>query len=396
MKKYDKIADLTNKLLEEIGEDPKREGLIKTPLRVAKAWKFFSNGYKQNLDDIINNAIFNEDSKDMVVVRDVEFFSLCEHHLLPFFGKAHVAYIPDGKVIGLSKIPRIIDMFSRRLQVQERLTRQISETVKDVLEPVGVAVIMEGQHMCMQMRGVEKQSRSSAASDVYKRQEQSFCQSLAYEEIHMAVTYNILDLGKSHYNDAWKLQKRLQSQRISGQIDDQLLLVEHFPVYTLGKNTPREHLLTKESDNISIIQTDRGGDITFHGPGQLVGYPILDLNQYKRSITWYMRELEQLIIDVLKEYDINAERKKGLTGVWGKGKKIAALGVRISKWVTMHGFSLNINPDLKYYQGIIPCGIKDYGVTSMADLLGNDVPDMSEIKETLVQHFIAKFSIYKN
>ena len=212
----------------------------------------------------------------------------------------------------------------------------------------------------------------------------------------MAVTYNILDLGKSHYNDAWKLQKRLQSQRISGQIDDQLLLVEHFPVYTLGKNTPREHLLTKESDNISIIQTDRGGDITFHGPGQLVGYPILDLNQYKRSITWYMRELEQLIIDVLKEYDINAERKKGLTGVWVKGEKIAALGVRISKWVTMHGFSLNINPDLKYYQGIIPCGIKDYGVTSMADLLGNDVPDMSEIKDTLVQHFIAKFSVYKN
>ena len=212
----------------------------------------------------------------------------------------------------------------------------------------------------------------------------------------MAVTYNILDLGKSHYNDAWELQKRLQSQRISGQIDDQLLLVEHFPVYTLGKNTPKEHLLTKESDNISIIQTDRGGDITFHGPGQLVGYPILDLNQYKRSISWYMRELEQLIIDVLKEYDINAERKKGLTGVWVKGKKIAALGVRISKWVTMHGFSLNINSDLKYYQGIIPCGIKDYGVTSMADLLGNDVPDMSEIKDTLVQHFIAKFSIYKN
>ena len=212
----------------------------------------------------------------------------------------------------------------------------------------------------------------------------------------MAVKYNILDLGKSHYNDAWELQKRLQSQRISGQIDDQLLLVEHFPVYTLGKNTPKEHLLTKESDNISIIQTDRGGDITFHGPGQLVGYPILDLNQYKRSISWYMRELEQLIIDVLKEYDINAGRKKGLTGVWVKGKKIAALGVRISKWVTMHGFSLNINPDLKYYQGIIPCGITEYGVTSMADLLNDDVPNMSEIKYTLVKHFIAIFSVYKN
>ena len=166
MNEHDNIVDLTDKLLEEIGEDPKREGLIKTPLRVAKAWNFFSNGYKQNLDDIINNAIFNEDSKDMVVVRDVEFFSLCEHHLLPFFGKAHVAYIPDGKVIGLSKIPRIIDMFSRRLQVQERLTRQISETVKDVLEPVGVAVIMEGQHMCMQMRGVEKQSSLATTSSM--------------------------------------------------------------------------------------------------------------------------------------------------------------------------------------------------------------------------------------
>ena len=166
MKEYDNIAELTNKLLEEIGEDPKREGLIKTPLRVSKAWKFFSNGYKQNLDDIINNAIFNESSKDMVIVRDVEFFSLCEHHLLPFFGKAHVAYIPNGKVIGLSKIPRIIDMFSRRLQVQERLTRQISETVKDVLEPVGVAVIMEGQHMCMQMRGVEKQSSLATTSSM--------------------------------------------------------------------------------------------------------------------------------------------------------------------------------------------------------------------------------------
>ena len=129
MKEYEKIADLTSKLLEEIGEDPKREGLVKTPSRVAKAWKFFSNGYNQNLDDIINNAIFSEGGKDMIVVRDIEFFSLCEHHLLPFFGKAHVAYIPNGRVIGLSKVPKIIDMFSRRLQVQERLTRQIAETV---------------------------------------------------------------------------------------------------------------------------------------------------------------------------------------------------------------------------------------------------------------------------
>ena len=166
MKENEKIKDLTLSLLKEIGEDPAREGLLKTPSRVSKAWGFFSDGYKQDLNKIINNAVFNEDGKDMVVVRDIEFFSLCEHHLLPFFGKAHVAYIPNGKVIGLSKIPRIIDMFSRRLQIQERLTRQLAEAVKDVLDPIGVAVIMEGQHMCMQMRGVEKQSSLATTSSM--------------------------------------------------------------------------------------------------------------------------------------------------------------------------------------------------------------------------------------
>ena len=162
----DKIKNLTKQLLEEIGEDPSREGLLKTPSRVSKAWSFFSRGYNQDLDEIINNAVFNEDATDMVVVRDVEFFSLCEHHLIPFFGRAHVAYLPNGKVIGLSKIPRIIDMFSRRLQVQERLTRQIAETVKEILDPIGVAVIMEGQHMCMQMRGVEKQNSLTTTSSM--------------------------------------------------------------------------------------------------------------------------------------------------------------------------------------------------------------------------------------
>ena len=162
----DKIENLTKQLIESIGEDPSREGLLKTPSRVSKAWSFFSGGYNQDLDKIINNAVFNEDATDMVVVRDVEFFSLCEHHLIPFFGRAHVAYLPNGKVIGLSKIPRIIDMFSRRLQVQERLTRQIAETVKEILDPIGVAVIMEGQHMCMQMRGVEKQNSLTTTSSM--------------------------------------------------------------------------------------------------------------------------------------------------------------------------------------------------------------------------------------
>ena len=162
----DKIENLTKQLIEEIGEDPSREGLLKTPSRVSKAWSFFSGGYNQDIDKIINNAVFNEDATDMVVVRDVEFFSLCEHHLIPFFGRAHVAYLPNGKVIGLSKIPRIIDMFSRRLQVQERLTRQIAETVKEILDPIGVAVIMEGQHMCMQMRGVEKQNSLTTTSSM--------------------------------------------------------------------------------------------------------------------------------------------------------------------------------------------------------------------------------------
>lgn len=211
----------------------------------------------------------------------------------------------------------------------------------------------------------------------------------------MGLSHNILDLGLSDYNDTWKLQKKLQSKRILGEIEDHLLLVEHPPVFTLGKNASKQHIINN-SEDVSIIQTDRGGNITFHGPGQLVCYPILDLNHYKRSITWYMRELEQLIINVLGEYDIKASRKKGLTGTWVKDKKIAALGVRISRWVTMHGFSLNINPDLNFYKHIIPCGIKEYGVTSMAKIMGNEVPSMDEVKTKMTKHFTKNFVGYKN
>ena len=163
------ITKLIEKLLQEVGEDPTREGLLKTPARVAKSWAYFSRGYNEDLDDVVNNAIFHEASKDMIVVRDVEFFSHCEHHLLPFFGKAHVGYIPNGKVIGLSEIPRIIDMYARRLQVQERLTHQIADAIKDVLKPNGVAVVMEGRHMCMQMRGVEKQNSLATTSTMLGR-----------------------------------------------------------------------------------------------------------------------------------------------------------------------------------------------------------------------------------
>lgn len=161
-----KIQKLIKELLIQIGEDPNREGIAKTPERVAKAWQFLSKGYDQDLESIINNAIFTEDYDEMVTIKDIDFFSLCEHHLLPFFGKAHVAYIPDGKIVGLSKIPRIVEMFSRRLQVQERMTQQIAETLNKVLHPKGVAVVLEGAHMCMQMRGVEKQNSYATTSSM--------------------------------------------------------------------------------------------------------------------------------------------------------------------------------------------------------------------------------------
>lgn len=211
----------------------------------------------------------------------------------------------------------------------------------------------------------------------------------------MAIAYNIIDLGISEFKDTWNLQKELQEKRILGEIEDQLILVEHPAVYTLGKNASKEHIL-KRKEGVSVIQTDRGGNITFHGPGQLVGYPILDLNFYKRSITWYMRELEQLMIDVLKEYGIEGSTKKGLTGTWVKDHKIAALGVRISRWVTMHGFSLNISPDLRYYKDIIPCGIQEYGVTSMAMIMGEEVPSMDEVKIKMVDYFKNRFVGFKN
>jgi GTP cyclohydrolase I len=160
----DPIAESIEKILSALGEDPKREGLLRTPERGEKALRFLTSGYEANIEEIVNGAIFHEKCDEMVLVKDIEFFSLCEHHMLPFHGKAHVAYMPNHKIIGLSKIPRIVDMFARRLQVQERLTLQIAQCIQDVLQPRGVGVILEARHFCMMMRGVEKQHSGTVTS----------------------------------------------------------------------------------------------------------------------------------------------------------------------------------------------------------------------------------------
>ncbi len=158
------LANNIKQLLAEIGENPEREGLIKTPERVAKSLGFLTNGYDKNPAEILKSAMFSEEYSQMVLVKDIELYSLCEHHMLPFFGKAHVAYIPNGHIVGLSKIPRVVDVFARRLQVQERLTDEIKDCLQDTLNPKGVAVVIEAQHLCMQMRGVQKQHSSTTSS----------------------------------------------------------------------------------------------------------------------------------------------------------------------------------------------------------------------------------------
>ncbi len=155
---------IIREMLERVGEDPEREGLLKTPLRVAKSMDFLTSGYRTSVEEVVNGAIFDEGAEDMVVVKDIEFYSMCEHHMLPFYGKAHVAYIPNGKIIGLSKLARIVDVFARRLQVQERLTSQVAQALEDLLEPAGVAVTTDAAHFCMMMRGVQKQGSTTVTS----------------------------------------------------------------------------------------------------------------------------------------------------------------------------------------------------------------------------------------
>lgn len=159
-----KMEETIRQLLIGVGEDPSREGLLKTPLRVAESMKFLTKGYSENAQTILNGAVFKEKYSEMVIVKDIDFFSMCEHHLLPFYGRVHVAYIPKGRIVGLSKIPRLVEMFSRRLQVQERMTQEIAQTIFDALNPEGVGVVCEARHLCMMMRGIEKQSSRATTS----------------------------------------------------------------------------------------------------------------------------------------------------------------------------------------------------------------------------------------
>jgi len=160
----DPLAELAHGILTEIGEDTSRDGLERTPDRVATAWRFLTTGYSQTLADVLNEAVFDEECDEMVVVKDIELYSLCEHHMLPFIGKAHVAYVPDGKIVGLSKIPRIVEMYSRRLQVQERLTIEVASAIEEAIGPKGVGVVIEAAHLCMMMRGVQKQNSRAVTS----------------------------------------------------------------------------------------------------------------------------------------------------------------------------------------------------------------------------------------
>ncbi len=164
---YEVIEKLVHGLIQEVGEDPAREGLKKTPHRVAKAYEFLTQGYRKDIKEVLNGAVFNEKYDEMVIVKDIDFYSMCEHHLLPFYGKVHIAYIPDGKIVGLSKIPRIVDVFARRLQVQERMTQEIGATLEEYLIPRGVAVVVEAYHMCMMMRGVQKQNSITTTSAMH-------------------------------------------------------------------------------------------------------------------------------------------------------------------------------------------------------------------------------------
>ena len=197
---------------------------------------------------------------------------------------------------------------------------------------------------------------------------------------------NYIYLKEQKYEPVWELQKQLHSLVKNNKLPDLVLFLEHEHVYTLGKNSNEDFLLNNRSEKADVVRTDRGGQVTYHGPGQLVGYPIINLNFHKKSISWFMRSLEQIVLNMLLEFNVIGERKSGYPGVWVEDEKICAMGVRIAQWVTMHGFAININPDMKYFEGIIPCGILDHGVTSLKELSSEDVTN-KKIISILMKNF---------
>jgi lipoyl(octanoyl) transferase len=204
----------------------------------------------------------------------------------------------------------------------------------------------------------------------------------------------VVNLGTTKYADAWELQKEIFSARLSQRIGDVLLLTEHESVFTFGKGADKNHLLADDEElakkKIDMFWIDRGGDVTYHGPGQIVGYPIIDLNNHYNDVHRYLRDLEEMIIRTLEEYSVHGSREKEFTGVWVKDEKIAAIGVKISKWITMHGFAFNINTDISFYDRIIPCGIFHKGVTSLHHVLGKRI-EVAEVYEKLIIHFVEIF-----
>ncbi len=184
-------------------------------------------------------------------------------------------------------------------------------------------------------------------------------------------------LGRQPYRPVWELQRQLHAWRAAGEVPDLALLLEHEPVYTLGKNADEAHLLARRPADAEVVTTDRGGDVTFHGPGQLVGYPIIDLRAHRPSVTWYVRGLEEVIIQTLSALGLKGERMEGCPGVWVGQRKVAALGVRLARWTTMHGFALNVCVPQRYFNGMIPCGILEYGVANLNDLL----PEPTDVRE---------------
>ena len=201
---------------------------------------------------------------------------------------------------------------------------------------------------------------------------------------------NFIWLGRQAFHPVWDLQKMIHAARVGNQMNDVVLFLEHDPIYTFGKNANRDHLLPSYSKDAEILPIDRGGDVTFHGPGQLVIYPILDLHNYLQSVSWYMRSLEEVTIQTLSKFGISSTSRPGLTGVWIDDEKICAMGVRLSKWVTMHGIALNVSTDLTYFNGIIPCGIFDAGVTSINKQTNSNI-QLQQVIEVFIPNFIDIF-----